>query len=166
MPLARLRQSPMKIAIIASGFLPLIDGVTVSGMQRLKKLSQWGHEVILFCPDYSSLEADYPHWRDYTGNILPGVRIVNLASNSFLGIEYEPNVTRSSYQVVLQELEEFQPEIIHVDEPERLYVGFWRIAGLDYAKRVGIPCVGFFRTNFLDYLSDYFPLPKPIFVVD
>ncbi len=156
----------MKIAIIASGFLPLIDGVTVSGMQRLKKLSQWGHEVILFCPDYSSLEVDYPNWRDYTGNILPGVRVVNLASSSFLGIEYEPNVTRSSYQIVLKELEDFQPEIIHVDEPERLFVGgFWRIAGLDYAKQSGIPCVAFFRTNFLDYLSDYFPLPKPILAV-
>ena len=156
----------MKIAIIASGFLPLIDGVTVTGMQRLKKLSQWGHEIILFCPDYSSLEAEYPNWRDYTGNILPGIRVVNLASSSFLGIEYEPNVTRDSYQLVLKELEDFQPEIIHVDEPERLFVGgFWRIAGLDYAKRFGIPCVAFFRTNFLDYLSDYFPLPKPIFVV-
>ena len=156
----------MKIAIIASGFLPLIDGVTVSGMQRLKKLSQWGHEVILFCPDYSSLEAEYPQWQDYTGNILPGVRVVNLASSSFLGIEYEPNVTRRSYQVVLKELEDFQPEIIHVDEPERLYVGgFWRIAGLDYAKRAGIPSLAFFRTNFLDYLSDYFPLPKPILLV-
>ena len=156
----------MKIAIIASGFLPLIDGVTVSGMQRLKKLSQWGHEVILFCPDYSSLAKDYPNWQDYTGNILPGVKVVNLASNSFLGIEYEPNVTRSSYQVVLKELADFRPEIIHVDEPERLYVGgFWRIAGLDYAKRVGIPCVSFFRTNFLDYLSDYFPLPKPVLAV-
>ena len=156
----------MKIAIIASGFLPLIDGVTVSGMQRLKKLSQWGHEVVLFCPDYSSLATDYPNWQDYTGNILPGVRVVNLASSSFLGIEYEPNVTRSSYQIILKELENFQPEIIHVDEPERLYVGgFWRIAGLNYARRVGIPCVAFFRTNFLDYLSDYFPLPKPILAV-
>ena len=57
------------------------------------------------------------------GNILPGVRVVNLASSSFLGIEYEPNVTRSSYQIVLEELEDFGPEIIHVDEPERLYVG-------------------------------------------
>ena len=155
----------MKIAIIASGFLPLIDGVTVSGFQRLKKLSQWGHEVILFCPDYNSLEADYPNWRDYTGNILPGVRVINLASSSFVGLEYEPNITRASYQVILHELEQFQPDIIHVDEPERIYVGLWRIAGLDYAKQAGIPCVSFFRTNFLDYLEDYFSLPKPIFAV-
>ena len=155
----------MKIAIIASGFLPLIDGVTVSGLQRLKRLSQWGHQVILFCPDYSGLEQDYPHWRDYTGNILPGIRVINLASEPFMGLECEPNIARSSYQTILQELKDFQPEIIHVDEPERVYVGLWRIAGLDYAKKANIPCISFFRTNFLDYLSDYFPLPKPIFVV-
>ena len=156
----------MKIAIITSGFLPIIDGVSISGLQRLTKLSQWGHEVILFCPDYSSLEAEYPNWRDYTGNILPRVKVkvVNLDSSSFVGLDYEPNVNRKSYQTVLKELKHFQPDIVHVDEPERLFVGFWRVAGIDYAKRVGIPCVSFFRTNFLDYLEDYFPLPKPIFM--
>jgi glycosyltransferase involved in cell wall biosynthesis len=152
----------MKIAIITSCFLPIIDGVTVSGFQRLKRLSKWGHEVILFCPDYSSLAADYPNWQDYTGEILPGVEIVNLASNSFVGLDYEPNVNRSSYQTVIDKLVEFQPDVIHVDEPERLYVGFWRLAGVNYAKKFGIPCVSFFRTNFLDYLGDYFPLPQPI----
>ena len=156
------KRSHMKIAIITSGFLPLVDGVTISCRQRLNRLSKWGHEVILFCPDYSSLEAEYPNWRDYTGKILPGVEVVNLSSKSFVGLEYEPNVSRESYGTVLAKLEQFQPDIIHVDEPERLFVGFWRIAGLDYAKRHSIPCVSFFRTNFLDYLSDYFPLPKPI----
>ena len=154
----------MRIAIITSGFLPLIDGVTVSGWQRVRILSQTGHQVLLFCPDYSSLAKEYPNWQNYTGNILPGVRVVNLASNSFVGLDYEPNVTRGSYQKVLSELKQFQPDVIHVDEPERLYVGgFWRVAGIDYAKQTSIPCIGFFRTNFLDYLSDYFPLPKPVF---
>lgn len=156
-------RSLMKVAIITSGFLPLIDGVTVSCCQRLTKLSQWGHEVVLFCPDYSSLEADYPNWRDYTGNILPGVRVINLSSGSFMGLDCEPNVTRNSYQIVLAELKKFAPEIIHIDEPERLYVGFWRVAGLDYARQMNIPCISFLRTNFLDYLADYFSLPEPIF---
>ena len=155
----------MKIAIITSCFLPIIDGVTVSGLQRLKILSQWGHSVILFCPDYSNLEAEYPNWRHYTGNILPGVKVINLSSNSFVGLDYEPNVNRSSYKTVLRELRQFQPDLIHVDEPERLYVGFWRLAGLDYARDVDIPCVSFFRTNFLDYFADYFPLPKPILAI-
>ncbi|MGD1919457.1 MAG: glycosyltransferase [Pleurocapsa sp.] len=153
----------MKIAIITSCFLPINDGVTVSGLQRLKILSQWGHEVRLFCPDYSSLEETYPHWRDYTGEIFPGIKIINLKSNSFVGLDYEPNVNRSSYQTVIKELQKFEPDIIHVAEPERLFVGFWRLAGVGYAKQAGIPCVCFFRTNFLDYLGDYFPLPTPIF---
>ena len=145
----------MKIAIITSGFLPVIDGVTVSGYSRLQKLSEWGHEVLLFCPDYSSLAKVYPDWQDYTGNILPGVRVVNLESEAFFDLDFERNVSRSSYQKLRQELASFQPDIIHVDEPERLFLGFWRIPGVKFAKEAGIPCVSFFRTNFLEYLEDY-----------
>lgn len=155
----------MKVAIITACFLPAIDGVTVSGMQRLQKLSQWGHEVLLFCPDYSSLSKDYPNWRDYTGNILPGVRIVNLKSDLFVGLDYELNPSRSSYKTILAELQKFQPDIVHVDEPERLFVSLWRVAGVDYAKRAAIPCVSFFRTNFLDYVEDYFKLPGIIMAI-
>ncbi len=150
----------MKIAIITSGFLPVIDGVTVSGLYRLQKLSDGGHEVLLFCPDYSSLEKIYPNWQDYTGNILPGVRVINLASTSFMDLDFERNVSFRSYQKLLQELEEFQPDIIHVDEPERLFVGFLRVPGVKFARSHKIPCVGFFRTNFLEYAEDYFSLPS------
>lgn len=150
----------MKIAIIASGFLPVIDGVTVSGMVRLQKLSQWGHEVLMFCPDYSKIEKVYPNWREYTGNILPGVRVFNLPSTSFVGLDFERNVSIPAYSILLQELEQFQPDIIHVDEPERLFFGFFRIVGIDYAKKAGIPCISFFRTHFLAYADDYIPLPK------
>jgi glycosyltransferase involved in cell wall biosynthesis len=151
----------MKIAIITSGFLPVIDGVTVSGYYRLQKLSQWGHQVLLFCPDYRSLAQIYPNWQDYTGEILPGLRVVNLKSTPFF-VEFERNVAWNSYPDVKRELLAFQPDIIHVDEPERLYVGFWRVPGVDFARRHHIPCVSFFRTNFIEYLADFFPLPKPI----
>jgi glycosyltransferase involved in cell wall biosynthesis len=151
----------MKIAIITSGFLPVIDGVTVSGYYRLQKLSQWGHQILLFCPDYRSLAKIYPDWQDYTGEILPGVKVVNLKSTPFF-VEFERNVAWNSYPDVRRELLAFQPDIIHVDEPERLYVGFWRVPGVDFARRYHIPCVSFFRTNFIEYLADFFPLPKPI----
>lgn len=149
----------MKIAIITSGFLPVVDGVTVSGLYRLQKLSQWGHQVLLFCPDYSALAHIYPNWKDYTGEILPGVRVINLESTPFVDLDFERNVSRNSYQTLRQELEKFKPDIVHVDEPERLCVGFWRIPGIDYAKQAGIPCVGFFRTNFLEYLDDFAAFP-------
>jgi glycosyltransferase involved in cell wall biosynthesis len=149
----------MKIAIITSGFLPVVDGVTVSGLSRLQRLSKWGHEVLLFCPDYSMLESMYSNWRDYSGNILPGVRVVNVPSTPFMGLDFERNVGIHGYKVVIEELEKFQPDLIHVDEPERLFFGFFRIPGVRFARRKGIPCISFFRTNFLDYAEDYFPLP-------
>ena len=154
----------MKIAIIASGFLPVVDGVTVSGFYRLQKLSQLGHQVLLFCPDYRSLAHIYPDWEEYTGEILPGVKVINLASTPFF-VEFERNVAFYAYNKLIRELEQFQPDIIHVDEPERLYVGFWQLPAVKFAKKHNIPCVASFRTNFLEYLEDFFPLPAPIFAV-
>ena len=150
----------MKIAIIASGFLPVLDGVTVSGYYRVQKLSQFGHQVLLFCPDYSPLAHLYPNWKDYTGNIFPGVQVINLPSTPFL--DFERNVGFNTYQIVVRELEKFQPEIIHVDEPERLFFAFFRLAGIEFARQNKIPCVCTFRTNFLEYFEDFLPLPKGI----
>ena len=150
----------MKIAIIASGFLPVLDGVTVSGYYRVQKLSQFGHQVLLFCPDYSPLAHLYPNWKDYTGNIFPGVEVINLPSTPFL--DFERNVGFNTYQIVIRELEKFQPEIIHVDEPERLFFAFFRLAGIEFARQNNIPCVCTFRTNFLEYFEDFLPVPKGI----
>ncbi|NJM90058.1 MAG: glycosyltransferase family 1 protein, partial [Hydrococcus sp. RU_2_2] len=150
----------MKIAIASSGFLPVVDGVTITLINRLQRLSQYGHQVLLFCPDYSCVETIYPNWRDYTGNILPGVRVINLPSESIMRMDFDRNVTQKSYQTVLQALHEFQPDIIHVDEPERLFVGFWKRPCVDFAKQNSIPCVSFFHTNFLDYGKDYFNTPN------
>ncbi|HAO11870.1 MAG TPA: glycosyltransferase family 1 protein [Planktothrix sp. UBA8407] len=150
----------MKIAIISSGFFPVIDGVTVSAMMRLQRLSQWGHEVLFFCPDYSTIETVYPNWREYSGNILPGVRVLNLPSTPFLGLDFERNPSITSYSILLKELAQFQPDLVHVDEPERLFFGFFRRPGIDYAKKANIPCIAFFRTWFLSYAEDYIPLPK------
>ncbi len=155
----------MKIAILSSGFFPVVDGITITLYNRLKKLSKRGHQVLLFCPDYRPLQHIYPNWQDYTGNMFSGVKIINLASTEFLDWELERNVDRQSYRTVLNALEEFQPDILHIDEPERLFLGFLKVAGKNFAKQKNIPCVSFFHTNFLEYGSDYFPLPSPIEVI-
>ncbi len=151
----------MKVAIITSGFLPVVDGVTVTVFQRVRYLSQWGHQVLLFCPDYQSLASVYPDWQDYTGEIFPNVTVVNLASTPLLDLTFERNVSYKSYQTVLDKLAIFQPDIIHVDEPERLWLGFLKLAGVTFARQAKIPCISFFHTNFIEYLEDYLPLPFP-----
>lgn len=152
----------MKIAIISSGFFPVVDGVSVALFNRLCKLSDWGHEIILFCPDYSSLAKIYPDWQDYAGNILPGVRVINLPSIPLLDLDFDRNVSRKSYKIVIDRLQQFKPDIVHVDEPERLFAGFWRIPGVDYAKKANIACVSFFHSNFLEYGKYYFGTPELI----
>ncbi|MGD1897495.1 MAG: glycosyltransferase [Phormidesmis sp.] len=150
----------MKIAIISSGFYPVIDGVTVSLYQRVRVLSQLGHQVLILCPDYQPLAAIYPHWQDYQGKILPGIYVVSLPSEPFMGVDFERNLSRKANRYIQQELEKFQPDVVHVDEPDRIFLGTLTAPGVAYAKAHSIPCVGFYHTNFIDYIEDFLPLPS------
>ena len=149
----------MKIAIVTSSFYPVLDGVTVAVYNRVSQLSRLGHEVRLFCPDYSIIKHIYPNWQEYTGEILPGVKVISLPSSKSIALDFERDVTSKSYQIVTQELSLFQPDIIHVDEAERLSICFLKITGVKFAKQHNIPCVAFFHTNYLEYFDDYFQLP-------
>lgn len=151
----------MKIAIISSGFLPVVDGVTVALYQRVRILSQRGYQVLLLCPDYRILESIYPNWYHYIGEILPGVEVISLPSEPFLGVEFERNLSWSAYDSLKKALQIFQPDIIHVDEPDRIFIGLWRIPGIAYARNHNIPCFGFYHTNFIDYIEDFFRFPSP-----
>ncbi len=152
----------MKIAILTSGFFPVIDGVTITVFNRVKRLSQMGHQVLLICPDYQPVASLYPDWQTYRGEVFPGVTVLPLESVPFMGLEFDRNVKKSSYPLLLRALAEFRPDLVHVDEPERLQLGFNKIPAVDFAKLYGVPCVSFLHTNFIEYLEDYFALPAPI----
>ena len=149
----------MKIAIICSSFFPVIDGVTITVYKRLEQLSILEHQVRVFCPDYSPIKHIYPNYQEYTGEIFPGIQIISLPSSKAIALEFERDVTIKSYQIVIEELNKFQPNIIHVDEAERLGLCFLKLPGVKYAQQQNIPCVAWFHTNYIDYFDDYFNLP-------
>lgn len=149
----------MRIAIICSSFFPVIDGVTIAVLNRLKQLSILGHQTIVFCPDYEPIKHIYPNYQAFTGEILPGVTIMNLASTKSLALDFERDVTIKSYRTLLRELEQFQPDIIHVDEAERLGVCWLKKPGVKYARQHDVPCIAWFHTNYLEYIDDYLALP-------
>jgi glycosyltransferase involved in cell wall biosynthesis len=155
-----LRQ--MRIAIICSSFFPVIDGVTIAVYQRLEYLSKLGHQLIVLCPDYSSLKHIYPDFQSYTGEIFPGVEIVNLPSTKAIALDFERDLTLKSNQLLLKKLARFQPDLIHVDEAERLGFCLLKLPGIKYARQQQIPCVAWFHTNYVDYLDDYLKLPRKI----
>lgn len=148
----------MKIAIISSGFLPVVDGVTVALYQRLRVLSELKHEVLVLCPDYAPIESVYPSWRDYQGEVLPGVQVKGVPSEPFMGVAFERNMSGKANQVLQQTLKAFNPDVVHVDEPDRLFLGLLKAPGVAYAKRNHVPCLGFYHTNFIDYIEDFLPL--------
>lgn len=154
----------MKIAIITSGFPPVVDGVTVLVHHRVKWLSEHGHQVALFCPDYSPIADVYPDWQQYTGQMLPGVEVIGLPSVPFFDLPYERNPGRPAHQVIETQLARFEPEVICVDEPERISMTMIRRAGLAYARRHRVPCVAYYHTNFVDYTEDM-PGGMPDFAV-
>jgi glycosyltransferase involved in cell wall biosynthesis len=149
----------MKIAMICSSFFPVIDGVTIAVFKRLEQLSLLGHQVIVFCPDYSPIKHLYPDYQKYTGQILPGIEIISLPSSKAIALDFERDLTVKSYQIVLQKLEQFKPDLIHVDEAERLGFCLLKLPGVKYAQQHHIPCLAWFHTNYIDYLDDYFNLP-------
>ncbi|MCL6588710.1 MAG: glycosyltransferase [Firmicutes bacterium] len=151
----------MRIAIIASGYYPVVDGVSVLLEQRIKYLSELGHEVLLLCPDYSGM-AIYPNWRDYTGEIFPRVTVVPVPSKRFFE-EFDRTMRPKGYKFINKELEKFKPDVIHVDEPEKIWMGMFRRVAIRYAREHNIPCVAMYHTNYLEYGDDYVAfLPTPI----
>jgi len=149
----------MRIAIICSSFFPVIDGVTISVYHRLKHLSLLGHQVIVLCPDYSPIKHIYPDYQKYIGEIFPSVEIISLPSSKAIALDFERDLTIKSYQVILKKLADFKPDLIHVDEAERLSFCLLKLPGVKYAQQQKIPCIAWFHTNYIDYLEDYFKLP-------
>lgn len=152
----------MKIAIICSSFFPVIDGVTIAVFKRLEQLSLLKHQVIVFCPDYSPIKHIYPDYEQYTGEIFPDIEIISLPSSKAIALDFERDLTIKSYQIVLEKLEQFKPDLIHVDEAERLGICLLKLPGVKYAQQHQIPCLAWFHTNYIDYLDDYFTLPLGI----
>ena len=144
----------MRIAIVSEGYFPEISGVTVSLHQRLKYFSQWGHSVRVYAPDYSQIANIYPRYRDYLGEVLPGVTVVPFPSQKFY-VDYTLDPKAFSARIVEKDIEAFGPDVIHLECAERLFMGFFGRVGVSLAKRKKIATSAIYHTNYLDYLEDF-----------
>jgi glycosyltransferase involved in cell wall biosynthesis len=147
----------VKIAIVSSTFLPAQEGVSITLWERLQQLVQDGHSVLCFVSSYREIGDLYPQWSNYVGQIFKNVEVIGLPSQEWMGIKRERNPQRHTLTVIDRALAKFQPDIIQIEEPERLWTTMLALPGLSYAHRAGIPCIASYRTNFVDYLADYTP---------
>ena len=135
----------MRIAILASGVLPVLDGVTVSVDARARRLVARGDQVLLLAP--AAADGARP------AGLPPAVTFAGLPSVPFGAAASDRNVVPEAAAEIDGALAGFRPDLIHVDEPERLALGLRRLPARAFARRHRVPLVAFFHTNFADYLG-------------
>lgn len=144
----------MRVAIITEGYFPELSGVTTSLHERLKWLSRWGHQAQVYAPDYAPLAAMYPHYRQHVGEVMKGITV-----RPFPSVPYHVPYTRDpkpfSFGRVARQIAAFRPQILHVECPERLFMGFYTRPGVALARQLGVPATAMYHTNYLGLIEDY-----------
>lgn len=147
----------MKVVIISATFLPSHDGVSITLYERIKQLSVAGHEALCFVSSYQEISNIYPKWSDYVGDLFPNINIISLDSEEWMDVPQERNPKRFTLKGMEEAIAQFKPDIIEIEEPERLWTTLFSLPGLKYARQNHIPYIGCYRTNFIDYIPDYVP---------
>ncbi|WP_026882253.1 glycosyltransferase family 4 protein [Clostridium akagii] len=126
----------MRVALFTDTFLPQVNGVTNTLSKLIEYYKSKNIEYLVFAPDsYLELNKNY--------NVEKFVSI-----KFFLYPECRlslPNIFR-----LRNSLLKFKPDIIHI--MTELNMG---IAGLTYGKKLGIPTISSYTTNFVQYLKYY-----------
>ncbi len=125
----------MRIALFTETFLPKVDGIVTRLKHTIEHLQRNGDEVLIFCPD-GGLSS-------YHGAKIHGLSAFPLP----LYPELKLALPRPE---IGQQLTNFQPDLIHVINPAVL-----GLAGIFYAKTLGIPLVASYHTHLPKYLHHY-----------
>lgn len=128
----------MKVAIFTDTYEPQVNGVARTLKRWADYLGGKGVSYRVFAPDTS-------HSQEYTENIH---RFKSLPF--WLYPECRLALPKPSY--IKTELENFQPDLIHIATPFNI-----GLTGLYYAKKMNLPIVGSYHTHFDQYL-DYYKL--------
>lgn len=126
----------MKVALFADTYLPQINGVSNTLNKLLQYYDSTGIEYKIFAPRYDEIE------------------IFNQNIERFFSIKFllypDSRVTFPNGFRITSTLADFQPDLIHIMTEFNM-----GIAGLYYGKKLGIPTVSNYSTNFSQY-TDYY----------
>ncbi len=125
----------MKIAFFTETFLPKVDGIVTRLTKTIQHLVEEGDEVVVFCPE--GCPDSYM-----------GARVVGVAA---MPLPLYPELKLGlPGPAVSEELENFQPDLIHVVNPAVLGLG-----GIWLAKTNNIPLIASYHTHLPKYLEHY-----------
>jgi 1,2-diacylglycerol 3-alpha-glucosyltransferase len=130
----------MRIAIFTDTFVPCVDGVVRTIMNRTEILGSRGHRFLIICPDYGTPEPRFEE-------SISVVRVPSVPVPTYKDFRISWPAIRRVASVV----REFRPDLLHMESYSVL--GWVAVA---VARLLDIPLVGTFHTiaaEFLQYLS-------------
>ena len=116
----------MRIAYLTQSYPPMISGASIAAGELAEEMAGRGHTVLVIAA--SEREYAYTH---IEGN-LTVVRLSSLNNPLRVG----QRILITPRRMVLENLQDFQPDLIHVHEPFQL-----GLLGLQYAKQHHIPII-------------------------
>jgi glycosyltransferase involved in cell wall biosynthesis len=125
----------MRIALFTETFLPKVDGIVTRLKHTIDHLQRLGDEVLIFCPEGGITS--------YCGAKVYGLSAFPLP----LYPELKLALPRPE---IREQIEQFQPDLIHVVNPAVL-----GLAGIYYAKALDLPLVASYHTHLPKYLEHY-----------
>ncbi|HEY9094512.1 MAG TPA: glycosyltransferase family 1 protein, partial [Hydrogenophaga sp.] len=131
----------LKVALVTETYPPEVNGVAASFARVVQGLRERGHQLHLVRPAQSRADqpdATTPHWQETLVRGLPIPRYPELR----MGLPATHRLTRQ-WQIQ-------RPDVVHLVTEGPLG---W--SALRAAKRLGLPVVSDFRTNFHAYASHY-----------
>ncbi|MEM6592548.1 MAG: glycosyltransferase family 1 protein, partial [Cyanobacteria bacterium P01_C01_bin.73] len=125
----------MRIALFTETFLPKVDGIVTRLKHTVEQLQQLGDQVMVVCPEGGLTE--------YKGARICGVPGFPLPLYPELKLAFPRPLIRA-------QLEDFQPDLIHVVNP-----AFLGISGIYFSKVLNIPLMASYHTHLPKYLEHY-----------
>ena len=130
----------MRIAIFTETFIPKIDGIVTTLAETIRQLRSLGHEVLVFAPDGGISDFE-------------GARIVRMKGHAFaLYPELRLSLPHAS---IRRQLQEFQPDLLHVADPALLGIAALYYGGGDNGGALHLPLVISYHTDLPAYLHYY-----------
>jgi glycosyltransferase involved in cell wall biosynthesis len=125
----------VRVALFTETFVPSVNGVVTRLTQSVRHLARRGDKVMVFAPGHPDCIVEGAELVPVSGFALPLYREIKVAVP-------RPAVGRA--------LHRFRPDLIHVVNPAML-----GLAGIYYARSLGVPLVASFHTHLPRYLHYY-----------
>ncbi|MCK5240829.1 glycosyltransferase [bacterium] len=153
-------KNEMKIAFITSSFKPELNGVSQALYSRARYLAEMGNNILILAPDYQPLKDIYPNYNQYLGQISSNIWVKSYPATELKEVRYSRKMMPFYQYDLTKELEKYRPDIIHVDEPYRIfglkYVnGHMRRPGIKYARLRNAPITAMWHTDYFKYAKYY-----------